>query len=204
MENLDYLNQISGDVRPTKSGKPGFMSSPFFKLGVGGLIALILILILGAILNAGSGGVKEQSFWLELRLSNTLEVVSTYQANVKSSDLRSSSASLYGILSNTERELNEYLAKKYNYTEKSVDKKMVEEATLEKDGLSSELFEAKINGNLDRIYAHKMAYEISLISSKESSIYGSTKDEELKGILETSFNSLNNLYEKFNSFSETN
>lgn len=164
----------------------------------------MFFLILGAILGAGKTGVKEQCFSLKLRLDNTLEIISTYQTDVKSSDLRSSSASLYSILSNTSRDLTNYVTEKYNYKEKSVPKNLVETATLEKDGLGAELFEAKINGILDRIYAHKMAYEISWITTNEATIFNATNDEALKSLLTTSYDSLNNLYEKFSDFSETN
>ena len=87
--------------------------------------------------------------------------------------------------------------------EKNVDKKIAEEATTMKDGLESELFEAKINGVLDRIYAHKMAYEISLITTREAQIMKSINNDTLDEILTTSYNSLSTLYEKFNDFSET-
>jgi hypothetical protein len=48
-----------------------------------------------------------------------------------------------------------------------------------------------------------MALEISLITAEESSIYDASKDENLQSILEGSYNSLNNLYNNFNDFSET-
>jgi len=204
MDNQEYLNQISGAARTSKKTKSGILSSPFFKVGVIGGAALVFFLILGAILGAGKTGVKEQCFSLKLRLDNTLEIISTYQTDVKSSDLRSSSASLYSILSNTSRDLTNYVTEKYNYKEKSVPKNLVETATLEKDGLGAELFEAKINGILDRIYAHKMAYEISWITTNEATIFNATNDEALKSLLTTSYDSLNNLYEKFSDFSETN
>ena len=79
----------------------------------------------------------------------------------------------------------------------------MEQLTLEKDGLSEELFEAKINGILDRIYAHKMAYEISLITARESQIIKSVNNDVLKEALVKSYDSLGVLYDKFNDFSET-
>ena len=94
-------------------------------------------------------------------------------------------------------------AEKYNMKPKDANDSITEEETLTKDGLANELFEAKINGILDRIYAHKMAYEISLVTSREIQLYKSTNNENLKGILDTSYNSLSNLYDKFNDFSET-
>ena len=81
---------------------------------------------------------------------------------------------------------------------------MAEEETTAKDGLEAELFEAKINGILDRIYTHKMAYEISLITNREAQIMKSINNETLNEILTTSYDSLETLYDKFNDFSEAN
>ena len=92
---------------------------------------------------------------------------------------------------------------KYDYKENSVEKALTEEATLHKDEIENDLFNAKINGNLDRIYAHKMAYEISLISASESEIYNDSSDESLRNVLNTSYQSLENLYSLFDDFSET-
>ena len=146
---------------------------------------------------------KDRLLALVLHIDNTSEAIGEYQPNVKSSDLRSYSASLNGVLSNTSRELTNYIAEKYNMKPKDANENIAEEETLAKDDLVNELFEAKINGNLDRIYAHKMAYEISLITSREIQLYKSTNNESLKEILDTSYNSLSNLYDKFNDFSET-
>ncbi|MDO4508154.1 MAG: hypothetical protein Q4B65_02095 [Candidatus Saccharibacteria bacterium] len=203
MENQDYLNQISGDVRPAKPEKTSFLSSKYLKWGLGFVAGLVLVMIAGSLLGSASGGVKKDGIWLKLRIDNALEAISEYQNIVKSSNLRSSSASLYGVLSNTSRDLTTYLTEKYEYSEKSTPKDLTEEMTLEKDGLLAELFEAKINGNLDRIYAHKMAYEITMITSKEADLIDATSDKDLKALLETSYDSLATLYEKFNDFSET-
>lgn len=206
MDGQEYLNQISASNRPVKStGKMGgLLGSKFFIVGAIGLILLIVIIILGAILGGGKGGEQDLSYALKLHVENTAAVIQEYQPNVKSSELRSYSASLYSILSNTDNGLTEYLDQKYNIKDKDIKSNIVEEATLEKDGLTADLFEAKINGVLDRIYAHKMAYEISLITAEEASLVKITKDEGYKAILTDSYNSLTTLYEKFNNFSETN
>lgn len=203
MEGQEYLNQISAMNRPVKKSGGGILTSRFFIVGAVGVIGLILIIILGAILSGGKGGEKNLSYALKLHLTNTASVIQTYQPNVKSSDLRSSSASLYSILTNTDRELTNYLTEKYNFKEKDVDGKLVEEATLEKDGLEAELFEAKINGILDRIYAHKMSYEVSVLMSEEAKLINSSKNDALKELLTTSYSSLENLLTKFSEFSET-
>ena len=203
MNGQDYLDQISAENRPVKKSGASFLSSKFFIIGAIGIGLLILIMILGAILGGNKTDEKSLSYALKLHIDNTAEVIQTYQPEVKSSDLRSSSASLSGVLSDTSKKLTDYLTAKYKIKDKDINKKIVEQATLEKDGLTSELFEAKINGILDRTYAYKMAYEIKMIMTEESKIYDKTNNQDLKGILDGSYNSLDNLYSKFNDFSET-
>ena len=203
MEGQEYLNQISAANRPVKKSMGGIFSSKFFIVGMIGAIGLILIIIVGAIIGGNKKGEKDLGYALKLHLSNTSSIIQTYQSDIKSSDLRSSSASLYSVLTNTERDLTDYLTEKYNFREKDIEKSIVEQATSEKDGIEAELFEAKINGILDRMYAHKMAYEISILMNEEVKIINSSKDESLKELLTTSYNSLGNLLTKFNGFSET-
>lgn len=204
MEGQEYLNQISKSTKSTKqSKKGGIFRSKFFIFGAVGASLLILIIVIGLIIGAGKGDEKTLSCKLKLHVGNTAEIIQEYQPNVRNSDLRSSSASLYGVLSNTDKELGDYLLEKYNIKPKEIDKKLTEKATQEKDALSNDLFEAKINGILDRIFAHKMSYEISLITTEEAKILNSTNNETLKEILQRSYDSLTNLYDKFNDFSET-
>ena len=168
------------------------------------LVLLIVIIIIGAILSGNKGGEKNLSYILKLHVDNTASVVNTYQSNIKSSDLRSSGASLHSILSNTSRELTEYLTEKYNFKDKDIDKTISSQATEAKETLDTELFEAKINGILDRIFAHKMTYEISVIMTEEAKLMKATRNETLDELLTTSYNSLETLYEKFSNYSEAN
>lgn len=156
--------------------------------------------IIGSVLGGGKAGVKEQTYNLRLRLDGLSDVISEYQPYVKSSDLRSSSASLSGIISNTSRDLEKYIEDTYG-SEKPKEKAEKEEEE-RSEALKNDLFEAKINGILDRIYAHKMDYEISLLLQMENKLYNAVSNETLKDIVGTSYNSLGNIQEKFSGFSE--
>ena len=203
MEGQDYLNQISAKAQPVKQTKGGgILHSKFFLVGMIGLIVLILIIVLGAILGGNKGSEKTLSIKLELHLSATSDVVKTYQPDVKSSQLRSNSASLKTILLDTDKALKDYLTEKYDYKTSNADKKLVEKATAEKETLDKTLFEAKINGELDRVFAQKMAYEITIILNEEAKILRATKNSTLQEIINQSYNSLKILYDKFNDFSE--
>ena len=163
----------------------------------------ILLAIIGAVLGSGKGSTQKNVTQLKLHADSIVSVIGTYQPNVKSSNLRSSSASLKSVLSNTSVKLDGYMATKYGKSDSKSDKNLAEQAKTEEDALLAELFEAKINGILDRIYAHKMAYEITKVMNEESQVYNSTSDDTLKEIVTESYNSLENLYNEFNDFSET-
>ena len=204
MEGQEYLNQISAANRPVKKSKlSSLLASKLFIGGMIALIVLIIVIIIGSVLSGNKGGEKNNCYRLYLHLAATAEVIEDYQNDVKSSDLRASAASLKGVLTNTNKDLTGYLTEKYEFKEKEIDKDFVAAANTSKDGLEAELFEAKINGNLDRIFAHKMAYEISLIATEENQILSSTSNDTLKEILTKSYGSLDSLYDSFSDFSET-
>lgn len=204
MNGQEYLNRISTEKRiETKKGQNGIFSSKFFWIGLIGVIGFILIMILGAILSSAGDKEKTKVFQFLAHLENTISVVQEYQPNIRSSDLRSSSASLYGVLTNINTDAMNYVTEKYNIkATKDIDKNVVEQAKTEQDALNDELYKAKINGTLDRIFAYKMASEISTFMSQENELHNITKDETLKETLSKSYNSLKNLYDKFNNFSE--
>lgn len=203
MDGQEYLNKISASNRPTKKSKlGGLLSSKVVMWGAVAVVALVIIIVIGALIGGSRKDIKTLGAALILHTSNTAEVISDYQDNVRSSDLRASAASLHQVLTVTNKDLSDYMSEKYNLKVKNISKDIATQANTAKDGLSNELFEAKINGALDRIFAHKMAYEISLIGAEESSIIKATGDSNLKELLEKNYSSLENLYDKFNDFSE--
>ena len=188
---------------PQKQGLMGILTSSYFKWGMVAFGALILIAIIGSMMGGGET-LEDKCIDLLLRLDNTNElVIDEYQPYVKSSKLRSLSASLKGVYSSTSYELGTFLAQAFEFDKNKLEEKRKEAALLEPEALADELFKAKINGLLDRTYAHKMALEIYSVMSDEMSIYNSTDGVSLRELLESSYNSLNNLYTQFNDFSET-
>lgn len=209
MDSQDYLDQISAGVRPAgpKSGLMKIISSKYFKWGAIALAVLIVIIIFGSILG-NKPSMKNKLFSFNLHLAGDIEMIDTYQPSVKSSKLRSISASLRGIFSNTYSQLDAYVAQVFAIDDKVIEKSkelqdLIEEADLYKAELDNDLFAAKINGLLDRTYAHKMALEIYSILSEENGIIKTADDANLKSILDSNQASLENLYNEFNNFSET-
>lgn len=199
MDGQDYLNQISASARPMKQkSRASLLNSPIFKVAVIGVIAFVVIVVIGMTLTAGRKSVESEAVALKYHLDNTATVISTYQPSVKSSTLRSDSASLYSVITNTSRELTTYLTNKYNYKDGNNSyKNEASEAELNRDKLESDLMNAKINGILDQVYMSKIAYEISALASEEAAIYNSASDETLQSLLQTSYSSLETLLPYF-------
>ena len=148
MNDKEYLKQISSAVRPEKKSKMSFLSSPIAKALLIGVVGLIVIIIIGSILGGGKAGTVSKTASLKFHLDNTATVISDYRKLIKSSNLRSSSASLYSVLTNTSKEVAEILPK-LGFSSNSADgKKLSNKAVKNKDALENDLFEAKINGNL--------------------------------------------------------
>ncbi len=206
MNKKDYLDQLTAEARPEKlAGRTSrILSSKIFMVCSIGLILLILIIVIGSILDSNKSDKKTIAYALALHISNTREVIHDYQPKVKSSILRSTSASLNSVLSDTYNKIDTYLTETYKSGAEKADKKLAEAATLRRDGLKADLFEAKITGILDNVYANKMVYEISLIMTEEAQLNSKTDNEKLKEALATSYNSLNKLYDDFNNFSGAN
>ena len=207
MDRQEYLDQISAANRPVKAGGgkvKSVLSSKFFLVGIIFVVLLVIIIVIGAILSGGKSGIKEKTYALNMHISYDMSVINNYQKSIKSSDLRSDSASLYSVLSNTNRDLESYLKDTYGNSDPNgvLKESKQNELALERDGLESELFEAKINGLLDTIFARKFSYEISLLLNEEYQIYSAVNNDTLKGIIDTSYNSLENLYNKIDNFSE--
>lgn len=206
MDDKAYLDSISKQVRPEKKSVGGLLGSPLIKVVIGGVVAIILIIVLSSVFGGGGGGggIKEKSIALKYHIDYTLVAIEDYQPSVKSSKLRSSSASLASILSNMSRDLTNYLVDKYGFKDSAKENnKYKDKAQTHQTTLRNSLFNAKISGMLDRIYAHEMAHEIELIMAEEAAVYEKISDEKIKASLESTYTSLKNLYPDFDDFSES-
>ena len=117
MDSQDYLDQISRAARPPKQKKGGLgdiLSSKWLKWGLAAFGLLIAIIVLGSMLG-NKEDLQEKCIDLKLRLDGTSEAITEYQGSIKSSLLRSLSASLKGVFTNTSSSLNTFMAAKYGY-----------------------------------------------------------------------------------------
>ncbi len=199
MDSETYLNQISRSNRKY-SGSNSFLSSKIFKIGIIVMAATILIIAISSILDPGDT-TKNKIMGLKLHSENLVKAINEYRPLIKSSKLRSESVSVNSILESLNTNLDTYIVKKYKDA-KNIDKSITKKEEDLNNKLNDDLFNAKINGLLDRTYSSKIAYELTIITTREKEVIKLIKDTELKNSLESSLNSLNNLYNSFNNYSE--
>ena len=205
------MNQISASNRPVNTNSKGkfasILASKIFLIAAGAVVLFILLAVIGGVLSGSKSSPKQKIYAFNMHIDNTAEVFDEFRNKVKSSELRSYYTTLSSLLVNVRGQLDSYLSSKNNGknedAKKILGEKKIEQLTLERDDLENELFEAKINGNLDRVYENKMTYEIATLMSEESEIAKSSSDESLKSIMEGSYTSLENLYNQMSNFSES-
>lgn len=201
MDNQAYLDQISPVEKKTILSGDLFKSK-IMKLIIGGVVAVIAIIIFGTIINSGESE-ETKCIKLQLHTQNLSTIVKDFQPSLKSSKLRSNSTSLDAILKNISITNEKYLKEKYDFKKSSISEKLEEQEQNLYAELDNDLFTAQINGYLDRTYARKMSYESALLRSYIENISVKNKTEEYKAELESFIKSLDLLEETFDSFSET-
>ena len=206
MDNLEYLNQISANTRPTKPQKdnPSPLNKNIIKFSLFGLIGIIIIAVIASVLSNSSNSEPAELSNIEslyLRINNLSSVSETYKPNIKNSSLRASSSSLNVILTNSKNNFYSILSTFYGIDASKLT--IPSNLSDEFSELSSSLENAQLNGLLDRIYANEMAYQISRILILESSTIERTESEEVKSAINSSYSSLEKLKNDFSKFSET-
>ncbi|MFV0485072.1 MAG: hypothetical protein ACK5MU_02475 [Candidatus Saccharimonadales bacterium] len=205
MDNETYLEHIAAQARP--SAKGGKLLSPgVIKLIAGAVIALILIIVLGSVLNSANQKniTMYERFYLRVsNLSATSGPLAQYGKELKSSDLRMLSSTLLTSLTGTARDLSGVLS------DLKVDTAaMSPEATNEEAGVlssyTSALSDAKMNGLLDRTFATSTTLQISLLLSMESEISEKTDNAALATIVAKSTSDLQALLQQFEDYSNSN
>lgn len=198
MNDLEYLNQISAKVNQQQ--KPAGLFDKKMKI-VFGVLAGVLILFIILLVAAGGSSKPEATATSELnrlynRSTELLKTYNAYNGSVRSSSLRSTGTSLSTLLTELSSTTTSYLG------DAKTDGVVGEDAQnfLE---LNNTLEKARLNGILDRNYAHEMHYQIRYLIIIEDSVREKTADANLKTYLTSSTESLSRLSETFGNFSES-
>lgn len=203
MDNADYLQHIAKQTKSAQKSGGGLLSPTMIKLIAGGIIAFILIMVLGAVINGANSKTTALYEGLYLRLQNFSAdngPLAKYSKSLKSSDIRAAAGSLKNSLYATHQSLSGALS------ELKIDPAELNEETIAEENAVIEDYEfslhnAKLNGLLDRTYVNSTLLQITLIYSMESEILEKTDSETIKEILVRSMTDLAILHEKFTELS---
>lgn len=208
MNNKEYLNQISSDIRKTNSGGKlgGLGISPkMLKIIVGLFVAAIFIIVVGLIAGSGKDANTDRDIMdrVYLRTKNVSQVITDNNSRIKSPELRSMTNSLKAVLTELNFRVGTFL--KEDYGAESAETPAKEDTGISesdyKTALTESLNNARISGLLDRTLARELTFNISMILSMESDIISSTKLDAVRDFLITNQANLNQLLDQFNNYS---
>ena len=204
MDNLEYLKQISQSNRPVQkpAGKT-VETMTIVKIVVGGLVVFFLLMAIGALLGSLGGKTENLTKQLYLRTTNLNSVLTTYNKEIKSSNLRSLGVSLAGTLTNATNQLTTFILADSNDKDGLVpNNKTVEEETTNLNELTTSLNNAQLNGILDRDYANQIGLQVSLLLALISQLDERSNDEELRSFLANYSASLETIHQGFENFAD--
>ena len=198
MDNISYLKSIS--AKPQKTTSPLF-SKKFLIPLIAVAVISILIIIFGS-LSGSTPKNLDTTVRLNNRTTNLIKTLSTYNKSLKSSELRAMGASLSSVLQNTTAPLADSVKNDFGKVSKDTTDKIAAEETEYITNVNNTLEDARLNAILDRTYAREMAYQAAMLRSLQQECVSSTKNDTLKSSLESSIDSLDNLYNQLSKFSD--
>lgn len=202
MDGQQYLDQITPTAN--KHGKfSNLFSNSIGKLLILGVVATILIIIIGSAFKGETHDAKSDLISLKLRLDNFSETVAKYGSYTKSSSLRTLTNTLSSMLNDSKENVKTHLTDAYQFNES---KEITEDATAAEaeyfTNLNAELATASTGQSFDRAYARKISLALNHLMDLEYSIYTYASNDDTKNLLSTFYNDLVPIYNSFNNYSE--
>lgn len=205
MDNFEYLNQISQANRPVKhslksSNNP--KTGLIVKLSVAGVVLFFLLMAIGSMLSNLSHKSNDLVKQIYTRSTNLNSVLTTYNRDLKSSQLCAIGTSLSTILTNASNQLATYLTKDGKDKDAlTLDEKTAASESALIEDLNFSLTNAKLNGILDRYYDNQIGLQVSLLLSQTSELLARTKDSNLVTIISNFHSSLETIHQSIEAYS---
>lgn len=204
MDNQSYLDQIAVKGKTKVNSEP-LLSPLMIKIIIAGIIALITIVIVGSILNSANSGTISMYERLYLRITNLHGSKGPYQKYSKylrSSNLRGYASDLETSLTNTGNQIKGAVSKAgVDTSHISSDVKKEESSRI--SSLLSKLENARLTGVIDPTYATSVSNEINQLIILERQVRSKTSDTGVAGVIDSSLNDLQAIYEKMHDLSLT-
>lgn len=188
---VDYLDQIA-----PPPPKQQFLSGGFGKAVIG--LGVLFVLAVSVIV-AMSGTKRTADLeTVAIRLDNMQLVAKNTQKNLKNGKLLAANSNYQIWIANADRDAYSLLAQA-EVKKTDMDKKMIAKEKADSKALTTKFEDAKLNANLDRVYAREMAYQAQILITSYNKM---SKTSEAKAIREYAKNATKNLTPIQKSFSE--
>ena len=213
MNNADYLNQIAAETRqakPQTSFLDGFpLPKNLIKWLLITFVALIFIIILGAILSNQKDPERDLIDRINQRSTNLNSMISTYNPQIKSTRLRAISNNISSVLTYTQAQTTTILEtyfgtedKKGNKNAAPSNQSLIDEETAYIEEINASLENARIQATLDRTYHRTLTREVGYLLSLEAELLNRTRKEDLQSTLNDSAYNLDSLYTELQDFTD--
>ena len=179
MDNKAYLDQIA--VKGASSNKPALITPAMIKFIIAGVIAFIVIIIVGTMLNSSTQEDTEAYTKLYIRTTNLANQgtspLESYKYKIKSTKILQYNSMLVTSLNNFN---NTYgaLAEAAGFSTTGSAETVAEEAEI-MNGITNDFERGYLNGTLGQSCANSMTYQISLMLSLIQEIRATTTNEQV-------------------------
>lgn len=193
----DYLNRIAGSG-PVKKASPVAV----FGL-IGGVIAVLIIIMVVMIQAAAPPNVNSQLYALQARIDTLIKVTDAQSKSLTQNELATINSTLGGSLNSINTSLTSYTKQlKLTTGDKGATAAKKAETTYA-DALSKKLSDAYLLGTLDRTYSTEMKYQLSILKSKIQQIKSRVNSKAYNDFYTPSASSIDTVVKLLDSFQST-
>ena len=201
MNNVDYLNSISNkNKQQTTSGK-SLLDNKIFRIAAIAIAAFAIISIVFSILGDIRNRPRTYLEQLNLRTISLSEVTEEYNDSLKSPEIRSAGVSFAATIKGLSANLAD-VYKANGISDKSSSSAINDIEAKNTEDMNTTLEYGRINGILDRTYAHEMAYQTSLLIAIIETAQGVVTNPDTLDALDNTKTSLEQLHSMFDNFSD--
>ena len=202
MDNQSYLDQIAVKGKVKGPSEP-LLSPLMIKIIIAGIIALITIVIVGAILNSANTttiNMYERLYLRVMNLHGDKGPYKKYMKYVRSSNLRAYGADLETSLTNTGKQIKSAVTK-VGVNTSSITKEVKDEESKRISSLLSKLENARLTSTIDSTYATSVSNEINQLMILERQVRAKTSDAGVASVIDSSLKDLQVIYENMHTLS---
>ena len=205
MNGKEYLDQIAVKGK-VKSAKPIF-TPMLIKLIAAGVVALIAIVTVGIVINNSNAKVTQSYERVYLRIHNLSNKNSgnpftKYTRKIRNSDLRSYADTFFSVTTTTDASLAGVISAVGVKTDK-ISKEVSNAESSNVSNITNQLLDASYAGNIDRIYATNLSYQISTLIQYETEALKKTNNQSFASIISQNSTDMRQLQEQIQNWLDT-